>query len=139
MTGVMTTLTESSLLPEHAVLDVVVGAGDGFLGTIPAGGRFRIVDLDGNQAADTLFYDASDIDNRYSAFDTVRAQAGVYLTTGSKLLSGRGDLLATIVADTCGRHDTIGGCCSREQFGAEILPVCWRRCSSPASRRSGPR
>jgi uncharacterized protein len=107
-------LVESTKLPEQAVLDVIVGAGDGFLGTIPAGGRFRIVDLEGNQATDTLFYDAGDIGNRYSAFDTVREQAAVYLTTGSKLMSGRGDVLATIVADTCGRHDTIGGACAQE-------------------------
>jgi urea carboxylase-associated protein 1 len=108
------TVPESLQLPEHAVLDVIVGAGDGFLGRVPAGGRFRIVDLEGNQATDTLFYDAADIDNRYSAFDTVRRQGAVYLTTGSALVSGRGDVLATIVADTCGRHDTIGGACAQE-------------------------
>ncbi len=81
---------------------------------MPAGGRFRIVDLAGNQAADTLVYDADDIDNRYSAFDTIARQRAVYLTTGSALVSGRGDVLATIDADTCGRHDTVGGACSQE-------------------------
>ncbi|GAA1995432.1 DUF1989 domain-containing protein [Nakamurella flavida] len=107
-------LTESDRTADTAVLDVTVGSGDGFLHRIPAGGRFRIVDLEGNQAADTLFYDADDIANRYSAFDTIRAQQAVYLTTGSPLVSGRGDLLATIVADTCGRHDTVGGACAQE-------------------------
>ena len=95
-------------------LDTVIEAGDGFLGRIPAGGTFRIVDLHGNQAVDTLFYDADDVDNRYSAFDTIREQGAVYLTTGSRLLSTRLDLLATITDDTCGRHDTIGGACAQE-------------------------
>jgi urea carboxylase-associated protein 1 len=100
--------------PATAALDTVVDAGEGFLGPIPAGGTFRIVDLHGNQAVDTLFYDAADVDNRYSAFDTVREQGAVYLTTGSRLLSTRLDVLATITDDTCGRHDTLGGACAQE-------------------------
>ena len=108
------TATELAFDPATAVLDTVVEAGDGFLGPIPAGGTFRIVDLYGNQAVDTLFYDAADVDNRYSAFDTIREQGAVYLTTGSQLLSTRLDVLATITDDTCGRHDTVGGACAQE-------------------------
>lgn len=101
-------------LTTAAGLDLVVTAGDGWIGEVPAGGRLRIVDLHGNQAVDTLLYDARDHANRYSAMDTVRAQRAVYLTTGSRLLSTGGDVLATIVEDTVGRHDTLGGACSRE-------------------------
>lgn len=108
------TATELVFQPATAVLDTTVDAGDGFLGTIPSGGTFRIVDLHGNQAVDTLFYDAADVDNRYSAFDTVREQGAVYLTSGSRLLSLRLDVLATITEDTCGRHDTLGGACAQE-------------------------
>jgi urea carboxylase-associated protein 1 len=97
-----------------AALDLTVAAGDGFVGIVPAGGEFRIVDLCGNQAADTLLYDAADLVNRYSATDTIREQGAVYLTTGSRLLSSNGDELATISADTCGRHDTVGGACAQE-------------------------
>jgi len=96
------------------VIDVAVPPGDGWTGEIPAGCRLRITDLHGNQAVDTLLYDAHDYANRYSAVDTVREQGGVYLTTGSALLSVDGDVLATIVADTCGRHDTLGGACAKE-------------------------
>jgi urea carboxylase-associated protein 1 len=97
-----------------AALDVTVAAGDGALVPVPAGGRLRIVDLHGNQAVDTLLYDAADVANRYSAFDTMRAQGAVFLTTGSRLLSTRLDELAVITDDTCGRHDTVGGACSQE-------------------------
>lgn len=107
-------LVASALRPENAEIDAVVQAGDGWFEEVPAGWRWRIVDLHGNQAADTLFYDAHDVANRYSAVDTVRAQGAAYLTTGSRLLSVEGDLLATIVADTCGRHDTLGGACAQE-------------------------
>lgn len=96
------------------LLDLTVAAGDGWAGVVPSGGLFRITDLEGNQAVDTLFYDAHDYANRYSAVDTIREQGAVYLTTGSVLRTVNGDALATIVADTCGRHDTIGGACSQE-------------------------
>jgi uncharacterized protein len=108
------TLVESPLDPADAIREVTVEPGDGYVGAVPAGGSLRIVDLCGNQAADTLFYDAADLDNRYSAMDTIREQGAVYLTTGSRLLSGNLDLLATITADLCGRHDTIGGACAQE-------------------------
>ena len=90
MTALAPAVVESLLRPEDAVLDVVVQAGDGYVGRIPAGGSFRIVDLCGNQAADTLFYDAADLTNRYSAMDTIREQGAVYLTAGSRLLSQTG-------------------------------------------------
>jgi urea carboxylase-associated protein 1 len=74
----------------------------------------RIVDLEGNQAVDTLFYNADDTTERYSAADTIRGQQGLYLTTGTELRSTANRTLLTIVADTCGRHDTLGGACSAE-------------------------
>jgi len=93
---------------------ITIVSGDGWIGDIPEGAIFRITDLEGNQAVDTLLYDAHDTANRYSAVDTIREQGAVYLTTGSRLLTARGDLLATIVDDTCGRHDTLGGACAQE-------------------------
>ena len=92
----------------------IIEAGDGALITVPRGGVVRIIDLEGNQAVDTLLYDAHDISHRYSAFDTIREQGAVYLTTGSRLLSDRLEELAVISDDTCGRHDTLGGACAQE-------------------------
>jgi hypothetical protein len=96
------------------LFDLTVAAGDGWIGVVPSDGLLRVTDLEGNQAVDTLFYDAHDYTNRYSAVDTIREQGAVYLTSGSVLRTVNGDALATIVADTCGRHDTIGGACSQE-------------------------
>lgn len=96
------------------LLDQKVLAGDGWIGRVEKGQRFRITDLEGNQAADTLFYNAHDLADRYSALDTIAAQGAIYLTTGSRLLTQNGTALMTIVEDTCGRHDTLGGACSQE-------------------------
>jgi urea carboxylase-associated protein 1 len=107
-------VTGADAAKSELLFDLTVAAGDGWIGEVPAGGLLRITDLEGNQAVDTLFYDARDYSNRYSAVDTIREQGAVYLATGSVLRTVNGDALATIVADTCGRHDTIGGACSQE-------------------------
>ena len=107
-------IIESQLDPQLAIERKTVDAGDYSLSLIKAGQVVRIVDLKGNQAADTLFYNANDPSERYSATDTVREQGNVYLTAGSKLRSNNNNLLLEIVADTCGRHDTIGGACATE-------------------------
>lgn len=107
-------IVESNLDPARASHRHVIPAGAFWLHRVGAGQTLRIVDLEGNQAADTLFYAADDTAERYSASDTIRAQGNIYLTAGTKLLSNDGNVLLTIVADTCGRHDTLGGACSRE-------------------------
>ena len=100
--------------PDAPRRTIDVDAGDGWIGELAAGERLRIVDLHGNQAVDTLFFDAHDYANRYSAVDTLREQGNAYLTLGSRLLALDCRPLVTIVADTCGRHDTVGGACSQE-------------------------
>jgi uncharacterized protein len=107
-------LLESSLDPAAAVLDQVVAAGEPWMGLVHQGQHLRIVDLEGNQAVGALFYGASTVEERYSLSDTLRAQGNLYLTTGTRLLSNAGNMMLRIVADTCGRHDTLGGACSAE-------------------------
>ena len=92
----------------------VIQPGDYWIHEIKQGQHFRIVDLHGNQAVDTLFYNAHNYADRFSAQDTIREQKNIYLTTGTKLMSNFGTVLLTITADTCGRHDTLGGACSHE-------------------------
>jgi hypothetical protein len=107
-------LQVSPLAPESALMSFVIEAGDPFVHEIRRGQTVRIVDLEGNQAVDTLFYNAHDYADRYSAQDTIREQGNLYLTTGTRLISTQGNVLLTITADTCGRHDTLGGACAAE-------------------------
>ncbi|MCR6655470.1 MAG: urea carboxylase-associated family protein [Opitutus sp.] len=106
--------TESTLQPDAAIYRHVIPAGDYWIHRIAAGQTLRIVDLEGNQAADTLFIAPTIFSERYSAQDTIREQGSIYLTTGTKLMSNEGRPMLTITADTCGRHDTLGGACSCE-------------------------
>ena len=107
-------IRESSLDPRDAIAREVVKAGDYWLKEIKAGQTLRILDLEGNQAADTLFYSAANPSERYSAMDTIREQGNLYLTVGSQLRSNLNNVMLEISADTCGRHDTLGGACATE-------------------------
>lgn len=105
---------ESPRKAEDAIYDRTVLAGDGWSQELTPGQVLRIVDLEGNQAADTLFYDAENPEDHYSAVTTIASQGNIYLTTGTVLRAESGKELLTIVADTCGRHDTLGGACSAQ-------------------------
>ncbi|MEV5027537.1 urea amidolyase associated protein UAAP2 [Paenibacillus sp. LPE1-1-1.1] len=105
---------ESPRRAEDAIYDEVIAAGDGWMYDLQPGQVLRIVDLEGNQAADTLFYDADHPEDHYSAVATIAGQGNIYLTAGSVLLSESGKEMLRIVADTCGRHDTVGGSCSAQ-------------------------
>jgi urea carboxylase-associated protein 1 len=107
-------LVKSRLDPANATYRSVIPAGEPWIHEIRKGQYFRIVDLHGNQAVDTLFYNAHDYSDRYSVQDTIQQQRNIYLTTHTKLISTSGTVLLTIVADTCGRHDTLGGACANE-------------------------
>jgi uncharacterized protein len=107
-------LKESALTPATAAFREIVPAGDYWVKRIERGQIFRIVDLEGNQAADTLFFSAADPAERYSAVDTIREQGNVYLGLGSQLRSTAGNVMLEIVADLVGRHDTLGGACASE-------------------------
>ena len=107
-------IKESFREPARATGSTVVDAGDYYIARLDAGDTLRIVDLKGNQAADTLFYSAADPSEHYSASNTIREQGNLYLTAGSDLRSNENNVMLSIVADTCGRHDTLGGACSTE-------------------------
>jgi uncharacterized protein len=98
----------------NALQNDIVAAGEPWMGEVKKGQILRIVDLEGNQAVDTLFFNLHDFEERYSAVDTIRGQRQLYLTLGSELRSNLDSTLLTIIEDTCGRHDTLGGACSAE-------------------------
>ena len=105
------------IAPAAAMNDEVVPAGEPWMGTVRRGQKFRIVDLEGNQAVDTLFYNAADTAEHYSAQDTIQAQQRIYLTTGTVLLS-----------------NAAGRCCASWKTPAGATT----RSAAPAPRRATP-
>lgn len=120
-------MRESEYQPAGAIIDEICAAGEPWTQIIKQGQVFRIVDLEGNQAVDTLFYNAHYAIERYSTTQTICAQNNLYLTNGSKLYSNFGNVMLTITADTCGRHDTLGGACAAEsntvRYALEKFPM----------------
>jgi urea carboxylase-associated protein 1 len=111
------------------VEDSVIPARGSWSRRIERGRTLRIIDLEGRQAVDFLCYDAHDHDDRYAAADTMKINpTGIFMTTGTVLYGVKLAPLFTITADTCGKHDTIGGCCSDElnalRYGAAPGPSC---------------
>lgn len=109
--------------------NTVVPAGGSWSRRIGKGELLRIIDLKGKQAVDFLCYNADDQQDRYAAADTMKInRSGIFVTTGTVLYSVNLTPLFTIVHDTCGKHDTIGGCCSARlnsfRYGVGYQPNC---------------
>ncbi len=97
-----------------AVYDFIIPARKPWSGVVKQGQVLRIVDLESQQAVDTILYNAHNTTERYSAQDTLTAQGAAYIEADTALMSNEGNVMATLVADTCGRHDTSAGACSCE-------------------------
>jgi len=83
-------------------------------GIVRKGQTIRIIDSEGQQAVDTLFYKADDFSERYSGQDTLRVQGSAYVGIGTEIISNEGNVMLVVTADSCGRHDTSAGACSCE-------------------------
>ncbi|MDB5586045.1 MAG: urea carboxylase-associated protein [Devosia sp.] len=95
-------------------MDHLIPAEKPWSGIVRKGQTIRIIDSEGQQAVDTLFYKADDFSERYSGQDTLRVQGNAYVGIGTKIMSNEGNVMLTVTADSCGRHDTSAGACSCE-------------------------
>ena len=108
--------------------DQVISPGEPWARVMKKGEILRIVDLEGQQAVDFLCYNAQNLAERYNAADTMKFQRSLFIAKGTALYSDLGNKLFTVIEDTCGRHDTIAGCCSAEsnfvRYGVKGTPNC---------------
>ncbi len=98
--------------PSIAIVDDSVPAGKPWARVIKKGQSLRIIDVHGHQGVDFLCYNAHAPEERYHAPNTLKAARSLHLTKGHVLYSDEARSLFSITEDTCGSHDTIGGCCS---------------------------
>lgn len=122
--------TSPARTPSNAAQDRYIPAEAPFSTVIRKGQTVRIEDSYGQQAIDTLFYNAQDYSERYSNQDTMREQGAAYISTGTRIVSNEGCVMLTMTADSCGRHDTSAGACSCESntvrfgHGTKYLHAC---------------
>ena len=115
---------------QNTAQDHFIAAEAPWSGIVRKGQTIRIEDSFGQQAIDTLFYRADDFSERYSNQDTMRTQGAAYIGIGTKIMSNEGNVMLTMTADSCGRHDTSAGACSCESntvrfgHGTKYLHAC---------------
>jgi urea carboxylase-associated protein 2 len=89
--------------------DEVVAGGGYTSAALPRGARLRLTDREGDACAGLLLHRLDAPSERLNVADTVKVQWQAYLRTGQLLLSDMGRVLAAIVEDTSGHHDTFCG------------------------------
>ena len=73
------------------------------------GTTLRLIDKEGGVNVGMLFYNPQDLLERYNAPDTLKCQHTFKLTKGHCLYSDMGRIFCSIIDDTVGWHDTVGG------------------------------
>ncbi|MDX3529441.1 urea carboxylase-associated family protein [Streptomyces sp. ID05-39B] len=93
----------------HLVWAETVAGGNYTHRVLARGTELRLTDVGGDACAHLLLYAADRPWERLNAADTVKVQWNAYLGEGVLLLSDQGRVLASVVADTSGRHDALCG------------------------------
>jgi urea carboxylase-associated protein 1 len=115
-------------VPGMVVSSERIAARAGWSRQLSRGQVLRLVDLEGRQAVDFLCYSAADPQDRYAAADTMKINGNIFIGKGTVIYSVNCNPMFTVTHDTCGFHDTLGGCCSsalnRKRYGRPEDPSC---------------
>ena len=99
-----------SIDPALITWDEAIPGGAYWSRTIKRGTTLRLVAPEGSRGVAFLCYNADNTIERYNAADTAKIQFNAFLKKGMLLYSDMGRVLFSITEDTCGLHDTLGGC-----------------------------
>lgn len=100
---------------------------------VARGTRVRLDDPTGHACANVILYNALEPSERLNVADTIKIPWQAYLGAGHPLLSGDGRALATISADSSGRHDTFCGT-STDEFNVAKFGSAAPEGPSPSGR-----
>ncbi len=121
-------MAPSTDIPGRILSDDTIPPGGNWGGIVRKRQVLRIVDVEGKQGVDFLCYNAEKPEERYHAPNTLKKARTLALSTGHVLYSDIARPMFTIIDDTCGGHDTIGGCCSAPSnlmlYGVPDTPGC---------------
>jgi uncharacterized protein len=81
--------------------------------TAKRGTGLALEDVEGGANCAMLFYNPNNLLERYNAPDTLKCQHTFRLTSGHCLYSDMGRIFCSIIADSLGWHDTVGGTTTR--------------------------
>src|SRR5690242_12172345 len=95
--------------PSRLLWAEAIPAGSYAARALGRGTRLRLIDFDGGACAHLLLFRSDASWERLNVADTIKVPWQAYLGVGHPLLSDQGRVLATVVADTSGHHDTLCG------------------------------
>jgi urea carboxylase-associated protein 2 len=96
----------------------------------------RLSDVEGDACVAALFYNADRPLERYNMPDTLKCQRIARLTTGAALYSDMGHVLVSIIADSCGWHDTITGVADAQMTAKKYGPGNYQKLRNDFHRNS---
>lgn len=96
--------------PALILSDEMIPGGAYWSHVVRRGTTLRLAVPDGSRGVAFLCYNADHPIERYNAADTAKIQFNAFLKSGMLLYSDMGRVLFSITQDTCGFHDTLGGC-----------------------------
>ena len=91
------------------------------------GTALRVTDLEGSANVGGIFYNSECPTERYNMPDTLKAQHIARLTSGFVLYSDMGRILLSVMSDTVGWHDPIGGSSNRKLVEAKYGPSSYQK------------
>ncbi len=94
---------------EEMMYEDRIGGGAHWSLLMRRGTVLRLTDLEGGANVGMLFYNPADKLERYNAPDTLKCQHTFKLTRGHCLYSDMGRIFCSIIEDSLGWHDTVGG------------------------------
>ena len=92
--------------------------GEKWSGNIGRGKYIHFKTLGDNANVSMLMYNMRDVSERYNMPDTLKAQFTAYLSQGNVLMSDNGRVMASIVQDSVGWHDSLSGYTTRKMTDA---------------------
>lgn len=116
--------------PPGTVLEDILVPARGFMRarTLDAGQILRIVQVEGQQCADLVVFDADDMKDRCSMVMTTLRAGRWRLAPGDTVVSAGGIDMMRIIEDTVSAYQVCGGCCSpamnEMRYGVEGTHSC---------------
>lgn len=100
-------------------------------------GQFlKVIDPEGEQVSDLFCFSDDGLKDALSSGRSIDYNETIYLSVGHKLYANSGNVMLTIIEDTCGRHDFLVTPCSLQMFQmingtVDYHPSCLENLSDP--------
>jgi uncharacterized protein YcgI (DUF1989 family) len=105
-----------------------VPAGHGRTFTVKAGQIVKVIDTEGQQAADFVAICKDDPSEKLSPVHTRRALQSLFFKVGDELMSSRGKPLLRVIEDTVGVHDANVPACDSTRYIVDFNVEGHRNC-----------